>query len=400
MRTLWDLLACPTCRGDLARVHDDLVCQPCALRYPVIDGVPVLLPGAPRQDLVPRFQSVLPPRPGYSAWKERLLITSAGPSHAVLDFGCGYQALDDPRIVRMDACLHPYADVVGDVHALPFKDGSLQVAFGGAVFEHLRDPGQAAQELARVISPGGFVYADWNFVFAYHGYPAHYFNASVDGVREVFSRHLDIVEMGVAPFQGPGAALRQVIGTYLDYARSVDDDARTLRDVLEGLLLLPLEPLDRAIAPEDRHRIAAGVYVLAHKPGRGPLAVIPDQVWHAWESDVQLRARFPDPRRIAEPANILRASPAPVEPMQAEVFSKDGSGRPRDPMVATWPDALLTEPEPHADADLQRIMLARRRPWLRKLTDATARPGDLLRLPWRAVRWVVWRVQYARGRTP
>lgn len=401
MRTLWDVLACPACRGDLVRAGEDLLCSGCTVRYPVIDGVPVLLPGAPREDLVPRFESDLPPRPGYSAWKERLLITSAAPAHAVLDFGCGYQALDDPRIIRMDACLHPYADVVGDVHALPFKDGALQVAFGGAVFEHLRDPGQAVKELARVLSPGGFVYADWNFVFAYHGYPAHYFNASIDGVREVFSHALDVVEIGVAPFQGPGAALRQVIGTYLAHSTRMDDDIRTLRGILDGLLLLPLEELDRAIAPEDRHRIAAGVYVLAHKPGRGPRAVIPDHVWEAWESTAQLRERFPDPRRIAEPPNILRLGPSlvPLSGKEDE-FSKDGSGRPRDPMVEAWPDAILTAPEPHPDADLHRVMLARRRPFVRKLVDATTRPGDLRRLPGRLLRWVRWRVQYARGKTP
>jgi uncharacterized protein YbaR (Trm112 family) len=400
MRTLWDLLACPTCKGELSRVANDLRCEACALSYPVIDGVPVLLPGAPRQDLVPRFEAALVPRRGYAAWKERLLIKSTGPTHAVLDFGCGSQALDDPNIVRMDVGLHPYVDVVGDVHALPFRDEALQLALGGAVFEHLRDPWQAASELARVLSPGGFVYADWNFVFAYHGYPSHYFNASVDGVREVFSRHLEVVEIDVAPFQGPGAALRQVIGTYLQHAHAADEEARALRHALEGILLQPLEPLDRAIPPEDRHRIAAGVHVLAHKPGRGPLAIIPDAVWDVWQRDEVLRARYPDPRRLAAPANILRACERPDAGQTVDLFSKDGSGRTRDAEVDAWPDQLLTEPESPADADLRRVLLARRRPWLTKLADATTRPADLLQLPWRVVRWMRWRVQYARGRTP
>jgi uncharacterized protein YbaR (Trm112 family) len=37
-------LVCPRCRGELLDVADGLVCTPCALRYPVHDGVPWMLP--------------------------------------------------------------------------------------------------------------------------------------------------------------------------------------------------------------------------------------------------------------------------------------------------------------------------------------------------------------------
>ena len=40
------LLVCPNCRGDLRydRTADKLICEACALRYLVVDGVPVMLP--------------------------------------------------------------------------------------------------------------------------------------------------------------------------------------------------------------------------------------------------------------------------------------------------------------------------------------------------------------------
>ena len=40
------LLVCPKCRGDLRydRAAETLICEACALRYPVVDGVPVMLP--------------------------------------------------------------------------------------------------------------------------------------------------------------------------------------------------------------------------------------------------------------------------------------------------------------------------------------------------------------------
>ena len=36
-------LACPACRGELSEVEGGLVCPCCALRFPVCDGIPVLL---------------------------------------------------------------------------------------------------------------------------------------------------------------------------------------------------------------------------------------------------------------------------------------------------------------------------------------------------------------------
>jgi len=42
---LLDLLACPKCKGGLhpETVPESLVCPVCALRYPIRDGIPVML---------------------------------------------------------------------------------------------------------------------------------------------------------------------------------------------------------------------------------------------------------------------------------------------------------------------------------------------------------------------
>ncbi|MCB9666014.1 MAG: Trm112 family protein [Alphaproteobacteria bacterium] len=36
-------LVCPACRGELRDVEDGLACPACALRYPVVDGVPWMI---------------------------------------------------------------------------------------------------------------------------------------------------------------------------------------------------------------------------------------------------------------------------------------------------------------------------------------------------------------------
>jgi len=40
---LMDILVCPACKGDLRQEDPELVCTRCSLRYPVRDGIPIML---------------------------------------------------------------------------------------------------------------------------------------------------------------------------------------------------------------------------------------------------------------------------------------------------------------------------------------------------------------------
>lgn len=40
---LLDILACPQCRAEVRLDGDRIVCTGCGLRYPVRDGIPILL---------------------------------------------------------------------------------------------------------------------------------------------------------------------------------------------------------------------------------------------------------------------------------------------------------------------------------------------------------------------
>ncbi len=44
--TLLEILVCPTCKQklELTPQNDALLCRTCRLRYPVEDGIPVLIP--------------------------------------------------------------------------------------------------------------------------------------------------------------------------------------------------------------------------------------------------------------------------------------------------------------------------------------------------------------------
>jgi SAM-dependent methyltransferase len=321
---LLDLLSCPACRGSIVRREEVLHCVECSRTYPWNNGVPIMVldPGRTSFD----HERMLGVRPGYSRWKERVVLKSLTDRHVVLDFGAGRQGLDDPCIIRMDLQLTPFVDVVGDAHALPFKSDSIDFAFGGAVMEHLANPTRAIDELYRVVRPGGYVYADWAFVFAYHGYPHHYFNATVHGIRNAFNA-FRVLETGVAPFHGGAFMLRSVIETYLGHFRP-----RTLREHwfaadLERILWAPLDDFEQRFDPDDRFRIAAAVYAFAVKQPRGDERLIPDVLMNIYERSPDLRARFPEPLNLAVPDNVM-------------LWAKT-EGAAREPALADW---LASEP--------------------------------------------------------
>lgn len=42
-KDLLEILACPACKGDVEQKEDRIVCVQCARRYPIKDGIPIML---------------------------------------------------------------------------------------------------------------------------------------------------------------------------------------------------------------------------------------------------------------------------------------------------------------------------------------------------------------------
>jgi uncharacterized protein len=42
-KELLDILACPACKGDVELKDNKIVCKKCRKKYPVKDGIPVML---------------------------------------------------------------------------------------------------------------------------------------------------------------------------------------------------------------------------------------------------------------------------------------------------------------------------------------------------------------------
>lgn len=86
-----------------------------------------------------------------------VLDVGAGPAEfaeAFRESGATYVPLDaDPDV---DSVRH--GGVVGDAGHLPFADGSFDVVFSSNLWEHVRTPEAVADEMLRVVAPGGLLY--------------------------------------------------------------------------------------------------------------------------------------------------------------------------------------------------------------------------------------------------
>jgi uncharacterized protein YbaR (Trm112 family)/SAM-dependent methyltransferase len=299
---LRDILACPTCKMAVELMDGYFFCRQCKCRYPIVNGVPIMLPGGAYTDI--QYEFPLDTREEYAPWLHRMILQSLTDEQIVVDIGSGNMKIDDPCIIRTDVKLTPYVDLVADIHTLPFLPNSLDYIFALAVFEHLRQPFEAAEEIYRALKPGGYVYAEANFVYPYHGYPHHYFNISTQGLKELFSK-FTILKVGVAPYQMPGFALDFIFATYLDLFKPETSVEFEFADKMRDLLQHPLQSYDRRIDQGQAFRMAAGDYLIGMKQLMDTDTIIPQVILDVYAATPELIHRYPNPNNLFEPDNLL-----------------------------------------------------------------------------------------------
>jgi len=298
---LYSILACPICQSDVELNGEQIHCTSCKKVYPIINNVPVMLPDWESTNI--QHEGELLVRKGYDDWIHRTIMQSFTDNQVVLDAGCGNMALDDPCIIRMDVQLTPYVDVVGDLHNLPFKPNSIDFVCALAVVEHLRQPFVAAEEIWRVLKPGGYVYAECNFVFAYHGYPHHYFNASIHGMQQVFSRFKEL-RLGVAPYQMPSFAVENILTNYLYLFKAENSYEESFVKAVHKVLKYPLRQYDSKFNQDTAFRVAAGEYFLGLKQVNNTDTIIPEVVIKKYLNN-ELKIKYTDYLDLTNSENLL-----------------------------------------------------------------------------------------------
>jgi uncharacterized protein YbaR (Trm112 family)/SAM-dependent methyltransferase len=234
-------LCCPTCRSRLNFTSDAVLCTNprCRVRYPVIEGVPVLINESNSVfsledftlgrdttfhlkrsttktlllgllDRLPNISASIGTSRHYVRLRDLLLGETPAPKVLVIGgsiLGQGMEALTTSgslELVATDVSFGPLTALVCDAHDIPFEDETFDGVIVQAVLEHVVDPYRCVEEIYRVLKQRGLVYAETPFMQQVHMGRFDFTRFTHSGHRRVF-RHFDEVASGSVA--GPGMAL-------------------------------------------------------------------------------------------------------------------------------------------------------------------------------------------------
>ena len=172
--------------------------------------------------------------------EEALALIAEYSKGLILDCGAGLRADYYPNVVNLEIVPYVSTDVVSVGEVLPFKSGSFDAVFSLNVLEHVRDPFMCAQEICRVLKPGGKLYCVMPFLQPLHAYPNHFFNASHQGLRRLFEEFLH-VDRQVVPLSGtPIWTLTWILNRWIQGLPETEREEFAKLTVSELLLEPPL----------------------------------------------------------------------------------------------------------------------------------------------------------------
>jgi SAM-dependent methyltransferase len=174
---LLELLACAACAEELSVDGAGLRCAHCGSTYPVVDGVPQILPPLEgsrwrewevKQELgLAEYEAEAEPSE-HALELARAFAEFTDPMGLVLDVGCGiaarppYHRRDGrARYVGVDplaaTIARDFEFVVGVGEHLPFRTACFDVVLSATALDHLVDPAASLREIRRVVRTGGRV---------------------------------------------------------------------------------------------------------------------------------------------------------------------------------------------------------------------------------------------------
>ena len=135
---------------------------------------------------------------------------------------CDYKTMDyDPKTSP---------DVVGDIHAIPIKDMSIDAIICHSVLEHVENPILAAKEMHRILKTGGKLFLHVPSIYPYHArkgfYPDYwrFFDDTLRNILKDFTK-VEIVKRGgyfkalffFVPFQHKLRPIIDPLAAFLDW---------------------------------------------------------------------------------------------------------------------------------------------------------------------------------------
>ena len=162
----------------------------------------------------------------------------------ILDCGSGKRDTFYPNVVNFEIVPYDSTDVLGVGEMLPFRDNSFDAVFSLAVLEHVKDPFLCASEIARVMKPGAQLYCVVPFLQPQHGYPHHYYNMTMQGVKNLFESELEIDRQEVI---ASGLPVWSIAFLLRRWAKGLEGETKDafLKMTVEELMADPLSSLHK-----------------------------------------------------------------------------------------------------------------------------------------------------------
>lgn len=296
------LLRCPACHSTIHPGPTSYDCGnlACGIRFPVVDGVPVLIA---ESRSVFQFSDFLQQRETTFRSSDRMLKDTFGrvmprisrnimaarnyrrfssvllkevPRARVLVVGGGIlgkgmrDLVANPAIelVDTDVAVAPRTQLICDGHDLAFADASFDGVIAQAVLEHVLDPVRCVAEIHRVLKPRGVVLAETPFMQQVHMGPFDFTRFTHLGHRRLF-RNFEEIESGASC--GPGMALAWAWQYFL-LSFAVRPFSRALLRGVAALTAFWLKYLDYLVVDKPGALDAAsGVYFIGRRSEQ-PLA--------------------------------------------------------------------------------------------------------------------------------
>jgi SAM-dependent methyltransferase len=205
-----------------------MTCTSCSSLYPIVGGTPILIDpersvySAP--EIIADYERAGAPPPrsfaGRMAWaiasrtphvtslrRQRRIaqrfadrLATERPAPSILVAGSGTEgigvdamrAIPGATLCEFDVYLADGRMLVADLLDLPFDAGSFDAVVAQGVLEHVIDPQRAAEEIHRVLKPGGLLFSTTPFVLGVHLPVADYTRFSRLALIRLFRRFVPI----------------------------------------------------------------------------------------------------------------------------------------------------------------------------------------------------------------
>jgi SAM-dependent methyltransferase len=244
--TIKRLLICPCCGKDVD-FGEELICKICNRKYPIINGIPILInekesifkvldflnrqsttinlsiyKKSPFQKnlakLIPSITKNLKAKDNLKKFQQLLLKFNSRPIVLIIGagvFGVGIKELlnnKDITFVETDISFGPRTQVICDAHCLPFASQTVDGVIVQAVLEHVINPQRCVEEIYRVLKLDGLVYSETPFMQQVH-MGKYDFTRFTDLGHRLLFRGFEEIERGIA--EGPATSLAWSIQYFL-----------------------------------------------------------------------------------------------------------------------------------------------------------------------------------------